>query len=120
VTAAITHAIARYQTHLALVCVLALAVDAAGLYALPGTAVAILVAIAAAVGVKRPSEVALRIAAEVGPHPRARSVTVASLLALVLGALALEYPDPAPESAEIPQSPDTTGGESSSSSGGST
>ena len=109
--------LSRYQSHIALLCVAILALDLAlpGL-ALPAALSHALVAVAAALGVSRPSEAAARLAA-------ARGVAVALGLAATVAAEASvvesdsSAPDPAVEPAAESDDGDSSGSSSSSSGG---
>lgn len=86
---------APYQVHVALLCVVLLGIDASlvatrGAGALPLLVVELLVLVAAAVGVQRPTEAAARLA-------KSSSVTVwLTLLAAIAGQAAVRPPDPTP------------------------
>lgn len=102
--------LSRYQSHIALACVALLAFDVAiPSFEFPAALSHALIALAAALGISRPSEVASKMAA-------ARGLSVV----LGLSAAVMAEAMPQEESSELPapaeQSDD--GGESSSSSGG--
>lgn len=80
--------LSRYQGPLALLCVVALALDVMGVLPLPRSAELAIAIAAGVLGVQRPSEAALKLAAEAGPYPGG-GIKVGALLAAIAGAAAM-------------------------------